>query len=130
VRDRLRWRRICQPRRIGNHYGKACAVPLALKSENSYVSASQWLLTQTALRHSEDAAGVPVAVTIATVVAAVRGEAVRPAASRLRRGGQAWLERPWLARVPRVLYREWARMVSAGSPLAGSPCRCGRLGDL
>ena len=45
-------------------------MPLTLKSENSFVSASHSLLTWTAFRYSEDAAGVQVAVTIATVVAA------------------------------------------------------------
>jgi len=39
-------------RKIGimrSYYGKYCAVPLALKSENSFVSTSHWLLAQTAL---------------------------------------------------------------------------------
>ena len=61
-----------------------------------------------------------------------------PAASRLRRRGQAWFEHAGLARVRQLEYlgerpacgQGWAGMVPTGSQLAGSPCRCGRLGDL
>ena len=54
------------------YYGKSCAVPPALKSGNSFVRASHWLLTQTDFRRSEDGACFHAAVKIATVVAARR----------------------------------------------------------
>ena len=63
------------------------------KAENSFVSASHSLLTQADFRRSEDAARAQVAVRIATVVAACPGAALMSAASRLRRRGQAQLER-------------------------------------
>jgi len=76
------------------------------------------------LRRGEDAACVQVAVQIAAVVAArPRGRLSMSAASRLWRRGRAWLEHRGSVRVPRVLYRWWARMAPAGWQLAGSPGR-------
>jgi len=68
-----------------------------------------------------------VAVKIATVVAARPrgGSQAGRLASTAAWAGLAWA--PWPARVPQVQYRRWARMVAAGSQLAGSPCRLGRL---
>src|SRR5215467_6857335 len=66
-----------------------------------------------------------VAVKIATVVAARPGGGPRAGrlASTAAWAGLAWAA--WLVRVPRVLCRRWARMVSAGSQLARSPGRFG-----
>src|SRR5215468_12228152 len=60
------------------------------------------------------------AVQIATVVAARPGGGPRAGrlASTAAWAGLAWA--PWPARVPQVLCRRWARMVSAGSQLARS----------
>jgi len=66
-----------------------------------------------------------VVAKIATVVAACPRGGCRAGrlASTAAWAGLVWA--PWPARVPQLLYRGWARMVAAGSQLAGSPCRFG-----
>jgi hypothetical protein len=75
------------------YYGKSCAVPPALKSGNSCVRASHWLLTQAVLSPSRGC-------SLCSGGGADRcsrggpseGRLSLPAASPLRRRGRAWLE--------------------------------------